>query len=81
MLISMSVMMQIKGVPDDVHRVLKERAAREGVTLTELARRTLIEAARVPAWPEMRGELAALEPVGGREDGAAAVRAVRDEHE
>ncbi len=42
-------MLQIKDVPDDVHRTLKARAALAGVSLTEYARRTLEQAARRPS--------------------------------
>jgi plasmid stability protein len=41
--------MKIKDVPDDVHRILKARAALAGLTLTEYARRSLEEAARRPS--------------------------------
>ncbi len=76
----MGVMLQIKDVPEDVHRVLKARAALEGVTLTEYARTTLVKAARRPSRAETIAALGRLEPVDLGETGAEAVRHVRDEH-
>lgn len=42
----MSKMIQIRNVPDDVHRVLKVRAAEEGVSLSDYVKRDLEELAR-----------------------------------
>ena len=64
-------LIQVRNVPEDIHRRLKERAAREGVTLSDLAlaelrrsldrptRRELLD--RLAAFPsrEYRGETAA----------------------
>jgi plasmid stability protein len=74
----MGVMIQIKGVPDDVHRVLKARAALEGVTLTEIARRTLEHAARRPSREELVAELSAIQPVDTGESAADALARERD---
>jgi len=53
----MGVMLKIKDVPPDVHRVLKARAALEGVSLTEYARRMLEQAARRPSREDLIAEL------------------------
>lgn len=79
MLLSMGVMIQIKDIPEDVHRALKARAAREGLTLTELARRTLEDAARRPSRAELVAELSAIEPVDTGESAADALARVRQE--
>lgn len=79
MLPGMGVMLQIKDIPDDVHRVLKARAALEGVTLTEYARRTLELVARRPSRAELVAELSALEPVDTGESAADALARVRHE--
>jgi plasmid stability protein len=42
----MSKMIQIRNVPDDVHRTLKVRAAAEGVSLSDYIKRDLEELAR-----------------------------------
>ena len=42
----MSKMIQIRNVPDDVHRVLKVRAATEGLSLSDYIKRDLEELAK-----------------------------------
>ena len=41
----MSKMIQIRNVPDDVHRTLKARAAREGMSLSDYLLREITKAA------------------------------------
>jgi plasmid stability protein len=41
----MSKMIQIRNVPDDVHRILKTRAAAEGISLSDYVKRDLEELA------------------------------------
>jgi len=79
MLKRMGVMIQVKDVPDDVHRALKARAAREGLTLTEVVRRTLQDAARRPSRAELVAELSAIEPIDTGETASDALAQVRDE--
>jgi antitoxin FitA len=79
MLMSMGKMVQIKDVPDDVHRILKARAALAGLSLTEYARRSLEEAARRPSRAELVAELSAIEPVDTGETAADALARIRDE--
>jgi antitoxin FitA len=79
MLASMGRMVQIKDVPDDVHRILKARAALAGLSLTEYARRSLEEAARRPSREELIAELSAIEPVDTGETAAEALARVRDD--
>lgn len=75
----MGVMLQIKDVPPDVHRILKARAALEGVSLTEYARRTLELAARRPSRDELIAELSSIEPVDPGESAADALTRVRND--
>jgi plasmid stability protein len=42
----MSKMIQIRNVPDDVHRTLKIRAASEGISLSDYIKRDLEELAK-----------------------------------
>jgi plasmid stability protein len=42
----MSKMIQIRGVPDEVHRTLKIRAAAEGLSLSDYIKRDLEELAK-----------------------------------
>ncbi len=75
----MGVMLQIKDVPPDVHRVLKARAALEGISLTEYARRTLEQAARRASREELVAELSLVEPVETGESAVEALARVRDD--
>jgi len=66
---------QIKDVPDDVHSILRSRAAAAGQSLQEYLLARLVEEARTPTLEEV------LDRAGGRAGGRAglkaAVRAVR----
>src|SRR3954469_24363094 len=42
-------MIQVRNVPDDLHRALKERAAREGTTMSDLILAELVRLERRPA--------------------------------
>jgi antitoxin FitA len=72
-------MLQIKDVPDDVHRVLKARAALAGLSLTEYARSTLEQAARRPSRDELIADLSRIEPVTVGESAADALTHIRDD--
>lgn len=66
---------QVKGVPDDVHAVLRRRAAAAGMSLQDYLLARLTEEARTATLEEV------LDRAGGRAGGRAplkaAVRAVR----
>ncbi len=66
---------QVKNVPDDVHAILRRRAAAAGQSLQEFLLARLIEDAHTPTVDEL------LDRAGGRAGGRAgykaAVRAVR----
>lgn len=74
-------MLQVKDIPEDVHRELKARAALEGMTLTEYAREQLTRAARRPSRRQLVDDLRTLEPLPALESSADALAAVRAEHE
>ncbi|MGH9740678.1 MAG: FitA-like ribbon-helix-helix domain-containing protein [Candidatus Acidiferrales bacterium] len=73
----MSVMVQIRNVPADLHRKLKARAALEGMSLSDYLLRELRHAIDRPTLEEMRKRLAGREPVRPRPSPAAVVRAER----
>ncbi len=75
----MGVMLQIKDLPEETHRLLKSRAALAGVSLTEYARRTLEEAAARPSREELRERLAGREPLATDESTADALGRIRDD--
>ncbi len=74
----MSSMIQIRNVPEELHRDLKARAARSGMTLSDYL---LAELRALAVRPTMREWLAASEtwePVAVSETPAAAIAAERD---
>jgi hypothetical protein len=74
----MSKMIQIRHVPDALHRKLRSRAALAGMTLSDYLRLELERAAERLTPDDVRAKLAELEPVRMRESSAAAVRRERD---
>ena len=74
----MSTMIQIRDVPDPLHRTLKARAAREGLSLSEYLLRELKRTAARPAPAELLERLERREPVRTRESLALMVRRERD---
>lgn len=74
-------LIQIRNVPDDVHRDLKVRAAQRGTTLSQLAYDAVVEFASRPTIEDFRSGLAAREPVEPAGGGATAVREARAERD
>ncbi len=60
---------QVKHVPDDVHRTIRQRSAAAGKSVQEYLLAELIEAARTPTVEEL------LDRAGGRAGGRAGYRA------
>jgi plasmid stability protein len=71
-------LIQIRNVPDDVHRTLKSRAALAGMSLSEYALAELRRAAERPTREEILARIAAGPKTRLRRSAAAAVRAERD---
>ena len=59
----MSKMIQIRNVPDDVHKRLKLRAVEEGLTLSDLLAREARQLAERPSLAQMRARLLGRERV------------------
>jgi plasmid stability protein len=59
----MSIMIQIRNVPDALHRRAKARAALEGVTLSDLALRALEREIRRPSVGEIAARIREMEPM------------------
>ena len=75
----MAKTIQIRDVPDDVHEVLRVRAAREGLSLSEYLRRQVSLLARRPTPDEFLTRIAARSEVAvSTEEIVAAVHAERD---
>lgn len=74
----MSKMIQIRHVPDLLHRRLKTRAAAHGLPLSDYLRRELERIADQLTPEELRDALDRLDPVTLPESAADAVRAERN---
>ena len=74
----MSKMLQVRNVPDRVHRTLRERAARQGKTLSSYVLEELERLASQPALDEWMDELHRHPPVRLRSKVADVVRRERD---
>ena len=75
---SMTKMIQIRHVPEALHRALRARAARAGMTLSDYLRGELARAVQQLTPEELRDRLTTLEPAAVRESPARAVRRERD---
>lgn len=73
----MSIMIQIRNVPDELHRRAKARAALDGVTLSDLALRALEREVRRPSVGEIAARIREMEPME-IPDGALLVREERE---
>lgn len=74
----MTTMIQIRNVPDELHRELKARAAREGMSLSDYLLREIRHVAEHPTLEEMRARLHSRPRTNSILDTADAVRAERD---
>ena len=75
---NMSCMIQIRNVPDTVHRRLKAQAALEGLSLSEYLLREVRRVADRPTLTELRERLSTRSQVKPRVGPARAVRAERE---
>lgn len=75
---SMPTMIQLRHVPDDLHRKLKARAAHAGMSLSDYLLREIRDIAERPTIAELRQRLADRAPVRPKPGAASAVRAERD---
>jgi plasmid stability protein len=74
----MAKMIQIRNVPDEVHRKLKARAARQGTTLSDMLKREAELLASLPTDEEMRERLLSRPRVKLKTSPARLIRAMRD---
>ena len=74
----MSTMIQIRNVPDDLHRRAKARAALEGVTLSDLALRALRKEVETLTFDEIVARVQELGPVYDALSAASIIRGERD---
>jgi hypothetical protein len=75
----MAKMIQIRGVPDEVHSVLKARAARDGMTLSDYLKRELERTAHQPNLREWIERVRHMKPIPSGKSSAKIVREMRDQ--
>ncbi|HET9742035.1 MAG TPA: hypothetical protein VFQ00_04735 [Terriglobales bacterium] len=74
----MSKMIQVRNVPEGLHRQLKVRAASQGMSLSDYLLAEIREIAERPTWAELRERLQRRESAGKSLNTAAAVRSERE---
>lgn len=77
----MGTLVQIRDVPEDVHRILKARAAASGTSLSDYVRAVLARDAGRPTPSELAARVRARGAVESRESSASIVRRLRDRGE
>ena len=75
---SMSVMIQIRNVPADLHRRLKARAALSGMSLSDFLLKQIRDVAERPTIEELRARLASRSAVTPSVEPAQVIREERD---
>lgn len=74
----MSKMIQIRNVPDDLHRTLKARAAKAGMTLSDYLLSEIEQVANKPTLQEWLEQVSRDEPVEVKEPPEVIIRRMRD---
>jgi plasmid stability protein len=74
----MSKVIQVRNVPDELHRRLKARAALAGMSLSDYVLTEIEEAVERPTLAEFQARLRTRKPVSARIDTARLVREERD---
>ncbi len=77
-LFSMSKMIQIRNVPDELHRTLKAKAAHLGMSLSDYLLSEIEQVAEKPTLSEMMERLRSREPVELDEPPEVTIRRMRD---
>jgi antitoxin FitA len=75
--VHMPKMIQIRNVPDEVHRALKVRAAREGMSLSDYLLREMTKVVERPTLDEFFRRVRQREPVVLDEDPVVTIRKLR----
>lgn len=74
----MSRMIQIRHVPEEIHRRLKAQASLEGMTLSDYLLREVAKLSERPTAAQMQARLAQLSPVRTRVSVVSMLRQERD---
>jgi len=71
-------MIQIRNVPEETHRLIKARAAMEGMSMSDYILRALQQLTERPTLQELRDRIAEQPPVELPESAATVIRRMRD---
>lgn len=74
----MAKMIQIRNVPDDLHRKLKARAAEGGMSLSDYLLAEIKSSAQRPTPEEIKERLRRLPPIKHEEPPSVTLRRMRD---
>jgi len=74
-------MVQLRNVPEDLHRRLKAEAAMEGTSLSEYLIKMIREVAVRPTFAELSGQLRRRGPIDVGMPAAELIRSERDERQ
>jgi antitoxin FitA len=77
----MGILLQVRDVPDDVHRALKARAAMAGMSLSEYVRGVLQRDASRPTPAELAARISARGSASPSQPSDATVRSLREHGE
>ena len=77
----MSKMIQLRNVPDALHRTMKARAAMAGMSLSDYLVQEIRRLAEKPTMEELRKRVASREPANLALSAAEIIRAGREERE
>jgi plasmid stability protein len=69
---------QVRNVPEEVHRTLKARAAREGMSLSDFIKRELARSAARPTMQEWLEHTQRPKPILPKRSAAQVIRELRD---
>ena len=75
---SMSRMIQIRNVPEPIHRTLKSRAAQAGMTLSDYLLSEVQEIAELPTIPELTQRIRQRAPTNLKTSSATVIRRHRN---
>ena len=75
---SMSKMIQIRDVPEEIHSTLKARAAREGMSLSDFIKRELEHTAERPSMREWLERIQQAKPIPMKRSAAQVIRELRE---
>jgi plasmid stability protein len=76
----MAKTIQIRGVPDKMHRTLKARAAREGMSLSDFIKRELQRSVQKPTLQEWLERTRHIQPLVTKRSAVEVIRKMRGMH-